>query len=201
MKLCSCTGTKKSYRTRDYVIEYCSLHVGCVSVVGLPVAFQGGCYCDCASKHGKSTSLPALQDIIQCILKPATVTDTITKLAATTFAQPIEKKMLSVMVPLLVRGLRERNTAIKRQTAVIISNMVKLVENPADVAPFMATLLPEVDKIGKEISDPNARAVAVNTHALLVKAAGSEDGRAALEEEKAKRATPDVRPALDRFNL
>jgi elongation factor 3 len=129
------------------------------------------------------------------------VTDTITKLAATTFAQPIEKKMLSVMVPLLVRGLRERNTAIKRQTAVIISNMVKLVENPADVAPFMATLLPEVDKIGKEISDPNARAVAVNTHALLVKAAGSEDGRAALEEEKAKRATPDVRPALDRFNL
>jgi hypothetical protein len=146
-----------------------------------------------------------MQDIIQCILKPTTVPDTITKLAATTFAQPVESKMLSVMVPLLVRGLRERNTAIKRQTAVIISNMVKLVENPAEIAPFMATLLPEVDKIGKEISDPNARAVAVNTHALLVKAAGSEDGRAALEAEQAKRATPDVRgppflhPPLRRF--
>lgn len=101
--------------------------------------------------------------------------------------------MLSVMVPLLVRGLRQGNTAIKRQTAIIISNMVKLVENPADLAPFMATLVPEVDKIGKEMSDPNGRAVAVNTHALLVKAAGSEDGIAALKEEQAKRATPDVR--------
>lgn len=135
-----------------------------------------------------------MQDVITCILKPSSVPDTIVKLAATTFAQPVESKMLSVMVPLLVRGLRERNNAIRRQTAVIITNMVRLVENPAALAPFMPVLLPEVDKVGKEISDPNARAVAVNTHALLVKAAGSEDGREALEAELAKRATPDVWP-------
>lgn len=135
----------------------------------------------------------AMQDVISCILKPTSVPDTIVKLAATTFAQPVESKMLSVMVPLLVRGLRERNTAIRRQTAVIITNMVRLVERPAALAPFMPVLLPEVDKVGKEISDPNARAVAVNTHALLVKAAGSEDGAEALAAELAKRASPEVR--------
>jgi elongation factor 3 len=130
------------------------------------------------------------------------VPDTIVKLAATTFAQPVEAKMLAVMVPLLIRGLRERNTAIKRQTAVIITNMTKLVENPADLAAFMPQLLPEVDKVGREISDPNARSVAVTTHALLVQAAGSEDGRAALEAERARHATPEVsalRPCLHRL--
>lgn len=148
---------------------------------------------------GRATTVPpcvthgSMQDVIACILKPSTVPDTIVKLAATTFAQPVESKMLSVMVPLLMRGLRERNNAIRRQTAVIITNMVKLVERPADLASFMPVLLPEVDKVGKEISDPNARAVAVNTHALLVKAAGSEDGAEALAAEQAKRASPEVR--------
>jgi ACR3 family arsenite efflux pump ArsB len=87
-----------------------------------------------------------VQDIINSILQPASVADTITKLSATTFAQPIEVKMLAVMVPLLVKGLRERNTAIKRKTIVIITNMVKLVEEPAHLAAFMPKLLPLVDK-------------------------------------------------------
>jgi elongation factor 3 len=138
-----------------------------------------------------------MQDIIQCILNPAAVADTITKLSATTFAQPIEIKMLSVMVPLLLRGLRERNTPIKRKSTVIITNMVKLVEEPAHLAAFMSKLLPEVDKLSQEVSDPEARAVAVNAHALLVKAAGSEDGKAALQAAEARLATPEVRaPSL-----
>jgi elongation factor 3 len=127
------------------------------------------------------------------MLKPTAVADTIAKLSATTFAQPIEKKMLSVMVPLLLRGLRERNTAIRRKTVVIISNMVKLVEEPAHLAAFMPKLLPEVDKLSKEISDPEARAVALAAHVQLVQAAGSEDGTAALEEDAAKHTTPQVR--------
>lgn len=134
-----------------------------------------------------------MQDLIECILKPASVADTITKLSATTFAQPIEVKMLAVMVPLLVKGLRERNTAIKRKTVIIITNMVKLVEEPAHLAAFMPKLLPLIDKVSQEISDPEARAVAVHAHALLVKAAGSEDGAAALREQSERHASPDVR--------
>ena len=132
------------------------------------------------------------QDIIGCILVPSKAAETIHKLGATTFAQPVDDKTLAIMVPLLIKGLRERNTPVKRKTALIITNMVKLVEDPAHVAPFMGQLLPEVVKVSQEISDPEARAVLLNTHALLVKAAGSEDGADALAEREKHRATPEV---------
>ncbi len=75
------------------------------------------------------------------------VTDCIHKLAATTFVQNVESAPLSIIVPLLMRGLRERATAIKRKAAVIIDNMAKLVENPADAAPFLPKLVPELEKV------------------------------------------------------
>lgn len=46
-----------------------------------------------------------------------------------------------------VRALRERNTAIKRKACIIIHNMSKLVYNPAEAAPFLPRLLPEVKKV------------------------------------------------------
>lgn len=47
--------------------------------------------------------------------------------------------------------------------------------------------------MSQEISDPEARIVAIDTHVKLVQAAGSEDGVAALEAEKSHHATPEVR--------
>jgi len=41
------------------------------------------------------------------------------------------------MVPLLIRGLRSNETPIKRKTAIIIANMSKLVNNPADATVFL----------------------------------------------------------------
>jgi elongation factor 3 len=37
--------------------------------------------------------------------------------------QAVEAPALSIMVPLLIRGLRHNETPIKRKTAVILSNM------------------------------------------------------------------------------
>ena len=39
----------------------------------------------------------------------------------------MEDACLAVMVPLMIRALRERSTTTKRRTAVIIGNMCKLV--------------------------------------------------------------------------
>lgn len=78
--------------------------------------------------------VPAL---ITAMANPAEVPETVHKLSATTFVQAVEAPALSIMVPLLVRGLRERQTAIKRKSAVIIDNMSKLVDNPADAAVFL----------------------------------------------------------------
>lgn len=46
------------------------------------------------------------------------------------------------MEPLLSRGLAERQTALRRKTAVIIDNMSTLVDNERIVRPFLPKLLP-----------------------------------------------------------
>lgn len=61
--------------------------------------------------------------------------------------QTVEAGALAVMVPLLVKGLRERSTQVKRLTAVIIDNMSKLVGDPLDAAPFLPRLIPELEKV------------------------------------------------------
>lgn len=69
--------------------------------------------------------IPMLIDTMQ---NPIKVPDCVHKLASTTFVQAVEAPTLSIMVPLLVRGLRHDNTtAIKRKASVIIENMAKLV--------------------------------------------------------------------------
>ena len=108
---------------------------------------------------GNSDIEPVLADLVQCIVKPSEVPELMHKLGAVVFVQTIDAPALAVMVPLLVRGLREKTTATKRQTAVIIENMSKLVENPIDAAPFLPLLLPALEKSSDSVSDPEARSV------------------------------------------
>ena len=61
------------------------------------------------------------------------------------------------MVPLLDRGLAERETAIKRKSAVIVDNMCKLVEDPNIVAAFLPKLMPALQKNYDNLADPEAR--------------------------------------------
>jgi hypothetical protein len=56
--------------------------------------------------------------------------------------QTVTSSTLSVLVPLLVRGLKERTTLDKRRTVVVIENMSKLVKDAVDAAPFIPQLLP-----------------------------------------------------------
>eukprot|EP00798_Chlamydomonas_sp_ICE-L_P021666 gene21666-28683_t len=98
--------------------------------------------------------------LVSCIERPSEVAECIHKLAATTFVQSVESAPLAIIVPLLLRGLRERQTAIKRKAAVIVDNMAKLVENPLDAAPFLPKLMPELTKVSEEVADPDCRKVA-----------------------------------------
>lgn len=82
-------------------------------------------------------------------------------------AQTVEAPTLSLLVPLLVRGLAERATAIRRKTAVIIDNMAKLVDSPHDAAVFLPRLLPGLKKMGEITSDPEARGVAERAYKSL----------------------------------
>jgi elongation factor 3 len=97
--------------------------------------------------------------IIVAITKPKEVPEIMHQMAGVTFVQSVESPALAMVVPLLLRGLREKSTATKRQSAVIIDNMSKLVDNPIDAAPFLPLLLPALEQNAESIADPEAREV------------------------------------------
>lgn len=116
--------------------------------------------------------IPFLPSLVSCISRPEEVPECVFKLSATTFVQQIEAPTLAIMVPLLNRALNERKPAIQRQTAVIIDNMCKLVENPADAHQFLPILKPGLDRIVEIASDPELRSVASNAVATMIRVGG-----------------------------
>lgn len=101
--------------------------------------------------------IPAL---IKALLNPVEeVPKTIQLLSATTFVSEVDAPTLSLIAPLLSRGLDERPTATKRKVAVITDNMTKLVDNEYTVRPFVPKLLPGLIKISESVADPEARGV------------------------------------------
>jgi len=108
--------------------------------------------------------------------------------------QQVEAPVLALMGPLLERGLATQSKiAIKRKSAVIIDNMCKLVEDPADAEPFLPKLLPGLRHAKDEVADPECRSVAARAYRTLLNAAGGKepvagetvDSVAALEIELA----------------
>ncbi|PQE28698.1 elongation factor 3 protein [Rutstroemia sp. NJR-2017a WRK4] len=98
-----------------------------------------------------------IPELIKCIAKPENVPETVHLLGATTFVTDVHEPTLAIMVPLLDRGLNERDTAIKRKSAVIVDNMCKLVEDPNIVAAFLPKLMPGLNKNYDNLADPEAR--------------------------------------------
>lgn len=129
---------------------------------------------------------PFLPHLINCIADPTLVAETIYKLGSTTFVRAVEAPTLSIMVPLMVRGLNERPTNVKRQTSVIIDNMCKLVENPADAEQFLPKLLPGLEKTIEMVSDPECVNVVKRAFTTLHKvgAGGNKSGSAIAALEK-----------------
>ncbi|EGF79103.1 hypothetical protein BATDEDRAFT_35572 [Batrachochytrium dendrobatidis JAM81] len=131
--------------------------------------------------------VPFLPALISCIARPEEVPECVYKLASTTFVQQVEAPTLSIMVPLLVRGLAERKPAVLRQTAVIIDNMCKLVENPADAHQFLPKLMPGLDRIIEIAADPELRSVSTNARATMIRVGGGADVHIEDPEAVAKR--------------
>ncbi|GBF90643.1 elongation factor EF-3 [Raphidocelis subcapitata] len=130
-----------------------------------------------------------VDDLLHCVARPEEVSDVVVKLSATTFVQAIEAPALAVMVPLLVRGLRE-STAIQRKCCVIITNMAKLVNSPLDAAHFLPALVPGVEKVARAAADPELRDVA--SSALVVLERIVKEASAMHKETKAAAADPDA---------
>lgn len=136
---------------------------------------------------------PTVPDILQSMADPKLVANTITNLSATRFVQPIEAPALAVMVPLLLKGLREE-TPIKRKTAVIIANMSKLVTNPLSASCFLPKLLPRLEQVSAEAADPELRSVATMAQSTVARIA--HDSEEAAKEMEAATAHRDPQVLL-----
>ena len=119
-----------------------------------------------------------IPELIKCIAKPENVPETVHLLGATTFVTDVHEPTLAIMVPLLERGLNERETAIKRKSAVIVDNMCKLVEDPQIVAAFLPRLMPALQKNHDNIADPEAREKTRQGLDTLVRVGAVKDGKA-----------------------
>ena len=135
---------------------------------------------------------PFIPTLIECIHKVDEVPECVHKLAATTFVQQVEAPTLSIMGPLLQRGLFfQQITAIKRKSAVIIDNMCKLVEDPMDAAPFLPKLLPLLKRAMDEVADPECRQVCTRAYKTLLVAAG-ESSDAVIDENAESKRTDEA---------
>mmetsp|Transcript_1522 Transcript_1522/g.2030 ORF Transcript_1522/g.2030 Transcript_1522/m.2030 type:complete len:931 (+) Transcript_1522:518-3310(+) len=125
---------------------------------------------ECSDLTGNKDIEHILPKLCSASIRPAEVPETIHALAGTTFVQSVDSATLAVVVPLLSRALALKgasSTAVKRQTALIICNMSKLVDRPIEAAPFLPKLLPGLEKLADELADPEARLVCEKSVALM----------------------------------
>jgi elongation factor 3 len=118
-----------------------------------------------------------IPELIKCIAKPENVPETVHLLGATTFVSDVTGPTLAIMVPLLDRGLVERETAVKRKAAVIVDNMCKLVDDPQIVAPFLPKMLPALNKNYETLADPEAREKTKQALDTLIRVGDVKDGK------------------------
>merc|ERR1719221_2597932 len=135
-----------------------------------------------ASTCGNKDVEPFVPEMMNAIMKPATIGDVVEKLASVVFVQAVETPALAVTVPVVFRGLKDKKEPTKRKACVIIDNMVKLVPDPREVLPFLDLLLPALQKASDEISDPEARGVAERALSTLSRAKETTEARSADPE-------------------
>jgi len=124
--------------------------------------------------------------ILTAITKPKEVPEIMHEMAGVTFVQSVESAALAMVVPLLLRGLREKSIATKRQAAVIIDNMSKLVDDPVGAAPFLPLLLPALETNATSIADPEAREVTQRAVAQLNRLKGLADKQMSVRGDVSK---------------
>ena len=111
---------------------------------------------------------PLIDQVISANMNPDTEGETcLDKLVSTTYVSAVDEATLSIIMPILMRGMRVKgNFNMQRKSAVVVDTMFKLVNNPKDIAAFAADLITELTKCVDEISMPEVRekcAEALNT--------------------------------------
>lgn len=145
---------------------------------------------------------PAIPAVVNAICKPSETNKAVSELMGTTFVVPVDASTLAILCPVLARALKEKLALHKRAACIVISNMSKLVESPASVAPFGSLLVPELQKVAanvqfEEIRDESLKALKNLTKALgdLYVATEGTNGEATAGEGTSATGTKDAEAA------
>jgi len=120
---------------------------------------------------------PFIPELVACMKDQDQITETVFKMASTTFVAEVDGSALSIMAPVLSKGLSTTSAiSTKRQCARIIENMSKLVDEPRYLNTFLPKILPLLDSAKVNVSDEECRERCGEASAFL--------------DKKAKQATP-----------
>jgi len=115
---------------------------------------------------------PAIPAIVNAICKPTETVKAIDELKATTFVASVDASTLSILCPVLSRGLKDKMALNKRSCCIVIENMSRLVETPSAVSPFGPLLVPELKKVAENVQFEEIRDAALAALGALTKALG-----------------------------
>lgn len=130
------------------------------------------CLLACCLTNINPDVAPAVPAIVTAICKPNDTTKAIDELKATTFVASVDSSTLSILCPVLSRGLKDRLAINKRSCCVVIENMSRLVETPEAVAPFGPLLVPDLKKVADNVQFEEIRDAALAALGALTKALG-----------------------------
>jgi hypothetical protein len=110
--------------------------------------------------------------LIQGLTDPGNHTKTVLhKLLETEFLHAIDAPSLALLIPVLQRGLKDKSGTGKRHSALIVGNMVTMINDPKDFSPYIEPLLPGIKAVLLD-PIPDVRATASKCIGSLVRGLG-----------------------------
>jgi len=113
---------------------------------------------------------PIIPTMIDGYMNPATKTEhALEVLASTPFVNDIDIPTLSLLIPILVRAMREKKVVCQRKAAVVMDTLCKLIKNPVYARIFYDKLTWILEKGINEIAIEEVRNVCTRSKTTLNK--------------------------------
>jgi elongation factor 3 len=113
---------------------------------------------------------PIIPTMIDAYMNPATKTEhALEVLASTPFVNDIDIPTLSLLIPILVRAMREKKVVCQRKAAVVMDTLCKLIKNPVYARIFYDKLTWILEKGINEIAIEEVRNVCTRSKTTLNK--------------------------------
>jgi len=173
----------KNWRTKTGSIEFLGTMAFCVPKqlsISLPQIIPSLCEVlsdshmkvqeaakNALNNFGQVIKNPEIQELVPSLIDAMINPDTKTPVALkdlleTAFVHYIDAPSLALVMPIISRGLRERNSETKKMASQIMGNMSSLTDKK-DIIPYIERLMPSLKEV---LIDPNPEARAFASKAL-----------------------------------